>query len=90
MDAGKSEIFAFQLVKSLLQTITQLIQKTVLGIQFWSVKCMTATVRYAKISRIFIPSHQAFSSSNASGKAIATVRLYVYENEPLQNAFNRL
>ena len=29
----------------------------VLGIQFWSVKCTTATVRYAKISSISIPCH---------------------------------
>ena len=45
MDARKSAIFAFQLVKPILQTITHLIQQTVLEIQFWSVKRMTATVR---------------------------------------------
>ena len=63
MDARRSVIFAFQLVKPILQTITHLIQQTVLGIQFWSVKCTTATVRYAKISSISISSYQAFLSS---------------------------
>ena len=52
MDARKSTIFAFQLVKPISQTITHLIQQTVLGIQFWSVKYTTATVRYARISSI--------------------------------------
>ena len=45
MDARVSRIFAFQLVKPILQTITRLIQQTVLGTQFWSVKCTTATVQ---------------------------------------------
>ena len=45
MDARQSAIFAFQLVKSILQIITHLTQYTVLEIQFWSVKYMTATVR---------------------------------------------
>ena len=49
--------------KTNLQTIAHLIQCTVLQIQFWSVKCTAATVRYAKILSISIPSHQAFSSS---------------------------
>ena len=60
MDARKSAIFAFQLAKLFdrpPQTITHLTQIKVLGIQFWSVKCMTATVRYAKISSISIPSY---------------------------------
>ena len=81
MDARKSAIFAFQLVKPILQTITHLIKYTVLEIQFWSVKCTTVTVRYVKISSISIPSHQAM-------QAIAMVRLY--ENKPLQNAFKRI
>ena len=47
-------IFAFQFLKPILQTITHLIQYTVLGIQFWSVKW--TTVRYAKIRAFsFIP-----------------------------------
>ena len=49
-DVSKSAIFAFQLVKPILQTIKQLIQYTVLHIQFWSVNCTTATVGYAKVS----------------------------------------
>ena len=80
MDARKSAIFAFQFVKPILQTITHLIKYTVLEIQFWSVKCTTLTVWYAKISSISIPSYQAM-------QAIA-VRLY--ENKPLQNAFKRI
>ena len=36
--------------ESILQTITYLIQYTVLEIQFWSVKYTTVTVGYAKIS----------------------------------------
>ena len=58
----------------------------ILGIQFWSVKCTIATVRYGRISRISIPSHQAFSSSDASGKRLQWLN-YSYENKPLQNAF---
>ena len=61
----------------------------VLGIQFWSVKCTTATVQYAKILSISIlllilirrPSHQAM-------QATEIVRLY--ESKPLQNAFKRI
>ena len=49
-----------------------------LEIQFWSVKCTTATVRYAKVLSFAIPSHQAM-------QAVALVRLY--ENKALQNAF---
>ena len=44
------------------------IQYTGLEIQFWSVKCTTVTVRYTKISSIFIPSHQAM-------QAIAMLRI---------------
>ena len=40
-------IFTFQFLKPILQTIIHLMQYTVLGIQFWSVKW--TTVRYAKI-----------------------------------------
>ena len=40
--------------------MTHLIQQTVLGIQFWSVKCTPATARYAKISSHCNPPHQAF------------------------------
>ena len=68
MDARKSAILAFQFVKPILQTITHLIQYTVLEIQFWSIKCMTVTVRYAKILSISILSHQAT-------QAIAIIRL---------------
>ena len=81
MDLRKSAIFEFQLVKPILQTFTHLIQKTILGIQFWSVKCMTATVRYANISSI----STAFLIKR---KAIAMDRLY--QNKPLQNTFKRI
>ena len=81
MDARKSAIFAFQSEKPTLQNITHLIQYTVLEIQFWSVKCMTVTLRYAKISSICILSRQAM-------QAITMVRLY--ENKPLQNVFKRI
>ena len=81
MDARKSAIFAFQFVKPILQTITHLMQYTVIEIQFWSVKCTTVTVRYVKISSISIPSHQVM-------QAIAMVRLY--ERKPLQNIFKRI
>ena len=60
MDARKSAIFAFQFVKPVLQTITYLIQYTVLGIEFWSLKC--TNVWYAKVSSISIPSHQAIEA----------------------------
>ena len=66
MDAHKSAIFAFQFGKPVLQIITHLIQYMHLGIQFWSVKCMTVTVRYAKISSISIPCHQASDASDCS------------------------
>ena len=59
MDARKNVIFAYQFVKPILQTIRHLMQYTVLEIQFWSVKCTPATVRYAKISSISIPFYQA-------------------------------
>ena len=36
--------------ENILRTITHLIQYIVLEIQFWPVKCTTATVGYAKIS----------------------------------------
>ena len=79
MDAHKSAIFAFQFVKPILQKITHLIRYTVLEIQFWSVKC--TTVWYAKISSIFIPSHQAMQT-------ITMNRLD--ENKPLQNDVKRI
>ena len=57
MDARKQAIFAFQFVEPILQTITHLIQYTVLEIRFWSVKCTTVTLR--KNFEHYIPSHQA-------------------------------
>ena len=54
--------FCVQFVKQILQTITHLVQRKVLEIRFWSVKCMTLTLRYAKISSISIPSHQAMQA----------------------------
>ena len=55
MDTRKKAIFAFQLVKAISQTITHLIQYTVSEIQFWSVKCTTATVNtYIYICIIYI------------------------------------
>ena len=61
-----------------------------LGIQFWFVKCTTATVRYTKLFIISIPSHQAFPSTikQCKRETIAMVRLY--ESKPLQNAFKRI
>ena len=49
MDARKRAIFVFQFAKPILQTITHLMQEVVLEIHFWSVKCMTDTVRYVKM-----------------------------------------
>ena len=72
MDARKSVIFAFQFVKSILQTIANLIQYMVLEIQFWSAKCMTVTVRFAKISSISIPCHEAM-------QAIAVIILAIWK-----------
>ena len=83
MDARKTRIFAFQFVKPVLQTITHLIQCTVLEIRFWFVKCTTATVHYVKISSISIPFYQ-----HQAMQAIAMVRLH--ENKPLQNTFKRI
>ena len=87
MDQLKNAIFAFQLVKLILQTTTHPIELTVLRIQFWSVKCMAATVLYdtqkfrAFPFLLIRPSHQAM-------QAIAMVRQY--ENKPLQNPFKRI
>ena len=81
MGAHKSAIFSFQFVKLILQTITHLKQCVVLEIWFWTVKYTNVTVRYANISSISIPSHQAM-------QAIAMVRLSEYK--PLQNAFKRI
>ena len=58
MDARKSAIFAFQFVKPILQTITHLIQYTILEIRFLSIRCTTVIVGYAEISSISIPSHR--------------------------------
>ena len=77
MDAHECVIFAFQFAKPILQTITYLIQYTVLENQFWSVKC--TTVGYGKISSIFIPSHHATQA--------ITMGRRLDENRPLQNAF---
>ena len=62
--------------------VSNCIQYTVLEIQFWSVKCTTVTVRYAKISKISFPCH------HQAMLAIATIRLDI--NKPLQNAFKRI
>ena len=58
--------FCVSVDKTNLQSITHLIQYTVLDIQFWSIKCTTATVRYGKISNISIPSHQVLAMQTAS------------------------
>ena len=79
MDTLKSTIFAFQLVKPILQTITHLIERMILEIQFCSVKC--TTVRHAKTLSISVPSHQAMQA-NAMGR--------LDEKKPLQNAFKRI
>ena len=73
MDAHRSAIFAFQFVKPILE------------IQFWSVKCTTVTVQYAKISSFSIPCHQVI-------QVIGIIRLanYIYEHKSIQNAFKRI
>ena len=73
MDARKSAIFAFLSGKPILQTIKHLIQ-TVSEIQFWSVKSTNATIPYAKISSISIPSHQDFSSRKPD-QAMQTIEM---------------
>ena len=82
MDTRKSAIFAFQFVKPILKTIVLLILYTVLEIWFWSVKCTSVTVRYAKMPSILI---SILSHQYQAMQANATVRLY--ENKLLQNAF---
>ena len=77
MDSRKSAIFAFQFEKLILQTITSLIQYTVLEIWFWSLKCTTVT-----LSRKL----EHFHSFPSDMQAIAMV----YEIKALQNAFNRI
>ena len=77
MDTRKSAIFAFQFVKLILQTITSLIQYTILEIRFWSLKCTTVTVR-RKLEHFF--------SFPSGMQAIAMV----YEIKALQNAFKRI
>ena len=63
MGARESAIFAFQFVKSILQTIAHPIKYTILGIQFWYVKCTTVTgghshSTYAKKSaKLYSTSH---------------------------------
>ena len=62
MDARKSAIFEFQFVKPILQTITHLIQYTVLEIQCWYIKCKTVAVPcmiLKDILSISIPSHKS-------------------------------
>ena len=83
MDARKSAIFAFEFLKPILQTITHLIQYTVLEIQFWSVKCMTVTVK--KKFKHFHSCHQAM-------QVIAIIGLgsKLYEKKPLQSTFKRI
>ena len=71
MDARKSAIFAFQFVKPILQTITHLLEDTVLQIQFWSVKCTIVIVPYAIISSASIPCYQPM-------QAIVIIRLAIY------------
>ena len=68
--------------KHVLQTITHLMQYMVLETHFWSEKCMTVTVRYAKnLSNIpFL--------FNREMQAITISRLR--EKKPLQNAFIRI
>ena len=56
------------------------IQYTGLEIQFWSVKCTTVTVRYTKISSIFIPSHQAM-------QAIAMLRIGILWKQVTSKCF---
>ena len=62
--------------------VSNCIQYTVLEIQFWSVKCRTVTVRYAKILKISFPCH------HQAMRGIATIRLDI--NKPLQNACKRI
>ena len=69
MEAHKNAIFAFQFVRPILQTIPQLIQYTVLEIQFSFVKCClsTVTVGYAKILSIFIPAYESMQAITMVG-----------------------
>ena len=89
MNARKSAICRFSLSssriwskKNILQTITHLIQYTILEIQFWSVKCMTVTVGYAKMSKnislLPIQATQAMTMDRLD------------ENKPPHNAFKPL
>ena len=80
MDACKSAIFAFQIIKLILQVITHLIQYMLLEIWFWSVKCTTGTVRYVNIWRNSIPSHQV-------QQAIAMVNMKTNQLKMLLNVF---
>ena len=68
--------------KNILKTITQLIQYSVLEIQFKSVKCTTVTVGYVNIL-----SNISFLPIQAT-QAITVDRLN--ENKPLPNAFKRI
>ena len=68
--------------ENILQTITYLVQYTVLVIQFWSVKYTTVTVEYAKIS-----SNISFHPIQAT-QAITMVR--IDENKPLQKPLKRI
>ena len=102
MDACKSAIFAFQfvkprileslvsLVKPILQTITHLIQYTVLEIRFWSVKCTTITIRYAKTFSIFIHTFPFLSIKRCKRLQLLTGRIYMKTNhfKMLLNVFS--
>ena len=70
--------------RNILQTITHVIQYTVMEIQFWSVKCTTVTVGYAKIS-----SNISYLPIQAM-QAIMDRLDAVDKNKPLQNAFKRI
>ena len=68
MDARKSSIFPFQFVKQILQTITHLVQYTVLDIQFCPLN-----------SRLLLYDTQKFRAFLSAMQAIAIIRLVIWK-----------
>ena len=86
MDARKSEIFAFQFVKPIFQTITHLIRSwnTIHGFRDSVLGCKMHDCMIRKIFEhygISIPSHQAMQEFRMNR---------LDENKSLQNAFKRI
>ena len=94
MDSRKCAIFAFQLVKPILQTITHLIQSyrdydTMNGFSHSVLVCKMHGF-YCTIRKNLEYFHfsSGFLNKQCKRQAIAMVRLY--ENKPLQNTFKRI